>query len=407
MNRLLNLSAALLMLAACPAVPEPGPDAGDAGSPDAGLADGGQRDDGGQPDAGPLDGGTGDAGALNCDEATYDAILGTAQVGDQYRVVDSAVLPLSTWLPVAVLDELLPDAGLGLAVYGYAGDGRVHRLGTWPQLAAPATANLQFDAVSSEDRALQVLTTPLLPTTHGQLLAGYRTIRSGGFAGGAVSIFDTGRPDAGTQWFAAPGIESAAGLGSLFLVGSDALGGADGGRGVYSLDPEGLNAPRLIATYPAIPNENVRPGLMTLTANGVAVLGYYLDGASRHSLRLPAPFQLSAALRGGPALDLAAIPELTEEDDVANVVGFGSGVAVLHTRKAVGILPALGRLERYELTRAGGDAGIIVGTPETVLSADDQGCTAVSQLVPVTGGQTVIVGLWDRNGQRLVRLAPR
>jgi hypothetical protein len=31
----------------------------------------------------------------------------------------------------------------------------------------------------------------------------------------------------------------------------------------------------------------------------------------------------------------------------------------------------------------------------------------VSQLVPVNDGGTVIVGLWDRNGQRLVRLAPR
>jgi hypothetical protein len=28
----------------------------------------------------------------------------------------------------------------------------------------------------------------------------------------------------------------------------------------------------------------------------------------------------------------------------------------------------------------------------------------VSQLVPVTGGLSMIVGLWDRNGQRLVRL---
>lgn len=80
---------------------------------------------------------------------------------------------------------------------------------------------------------------------------------------------------------------------------------------------------------------------------------------------------------------------------------------MLRTRKASGILPALGRLEHYALTRVGGDAGTLVGAPVTILSADDEGCTAVSQLVPVTGGLTVIVGLWDRNGQRLVRLAPR
>lgn len=29
-----------------------------------------------------------------------------------------------------------------------------------------------------------------------------------------------------------------------------------------------------------------------------------------------------------------SMPDLTEADDVANVVGFGLGVAVLHTRKA-------------------------------------------------------------------------
>lgn len=393
MNRFLIWSASLSVLAACPPVPAPEPDAE---VPDAGFSDGGQEDAGAP-----------DAGAQRCDEAHFDAVLGTAHLGDAYRVVEWASLPVNTWLPVAALDELLPDAGVGLAVYGYAGDGRVYRLGTWPDLSAPSSENLHFDAVSPEDRARQVLTIPLLPTTQGRFLAAYRTIRTGGFSGGGLSLFDEARPDAGPQWVSARGVESAVGLGSLFLVGGDGLGEADGGRGIYALDPEGVTPPHLVATYPFVPGDNVRPGLMTLTANGVPVLGFYVDGASRHSLRLPALTQLSAALRGGTPLELAELPELTSADDVANVVGFGSGVAVLHTRKAVGILPALGRLERLELTRAGGDAGIIVGAPTTVLKADDEGCTAVSQLVPVQGGQTVIIGLWDRNGQRLVRLAPR
>ena len=81
---------------------------------------------------------------------------------------------------------------------------------------------------------------------------------------------------------------------------------------------------------------------------------------------------------------------------------------MLHTRKVRGILPALGRLEHYALSRVGGDAGTVVGAPATILSAaDDDACTVVSQLVPVTGGMNLVVGLWDRNGQRLVRLAPR
>ena len=146
---------------------------------------------------------------------------------------------------------------------------------------------------------------------------------------------------------------------------------------------------------------------MALTSNGVVVIGYYLDLAARHSARLPEPSLLTDALSGGPAIDLAATPELTQADDVANLASFGQGVVVLHTRKFRGMLPALGRLEHYELSRPGGDAGTAVGAPVTVLSASDESCTVVCQLVPVTGGLTVIVGLWDRNGQRLVRLAPR
>ncbi len=293
-------------------------------------------------------------------------------------------------------------------VYGYAGDGRMHRLGVWPDLAAPDSANVVFDAVPPADRALQVLTTPLVATTHGQLLAGYRTVRGGGFVGGGVSLFDTARPSAGTRWLAAPGVEAALGLGSYFLVGADGLGEAGGVRGVYGVDGDDTTLrPGLVATYPTIPGENVRPGLMALTANGVVAIGHYLDLAARHSVRLPEPSLLAVALSGGPAVDLAAAPELTQEDDVANLVSFGHGVAVLHTRKVRGVLPALERLEHYALSRPGGDAGTAIGAPVTVLSAADEGCTAVSQLVPVPGGATVIVGLWDRNGQRLVRLAPR
>lgn len=73
-----------------------------------------------------------------------------------------------------------------------------------------------------------------------------------------------------------------------------------------------------------------------------------------------------------------------------------------------GILPALGRLDYYELSRPGAGAGTAVGAPVTILSAaDGEACTVVSQLVPVAGGMNLIVGLWDRNGQRLVRLARR
>lgn len=390
-----------------------GPEAGppDSGPPDSSTADG-TTSDGGPPDGDTADGGSpdgdaSDGGPLGCDQAPHDPVLGTARLGAAYRVVDSAILPVTSWLPVAAVDEALPDGGTGLVVYGYAGDGFVHRLGVWPQLAAPDAANVVFDAVSSEDRKLQVLITPLLATTHGKLLAGYRTIRSIGFVTGGVSIFDTARPTAGTRWFAAPGVESVLGLGSFFLVGGTGLGAAGSTPGVYGLNAdEATPTPVLVAKYPAIANDAVRPGLMAATSNGLVVMGHYLDGAARHSLRLPEPSGVNAALSGGAAIDLAAAPELVQANDVANLASFGEGVAVLHTTQVKGVLPVLGRLEHYTLSRPGGDAGTAVGAPVTMLSASDDGCTVVSQLVPATS-LTVIVGLWDRNGQRLVRLAAR
>lgn len=424
MARRLELLSVLLALTACSSSSGPGRDGGDDGPLDgrdahvmtdadaAVTPDGGDdvsTSDGGDapatPDGGE-EGGTPDGGPLACDEAPHDPVLGTAKLGALYRVVDSATLPVTSWLPVAAVD-VVADGGVGLAVYGYGGDGYVHKLGLWPQLSEPSPANRVFDAVIPSDRTRQVITTPALASTQGQLLAGYRTIAGQNFVTGGVSLFDTAQPASGPRGLAAPGMESALGLGSYFLVGGDGLGAAGGARGVYGvLLADAVLQPVRVATYPLIVGEQVRPGLMAVTQNGVVVLGYYLDGAARHSLRLPAPNLLTAALSGGAPVDLADAPELTTADDVANIAALGPGVVLLHTRKVRGILPALGKLEHYALTKVSG-GGTTVGAPAPVLSADDDACTVVSQLVPVTGGTSVIVGLWDRNGQRLVRLAPR
>ena len=396
MNRGLGLSLTMSILAACSDPAQTSPDSGGA---DASAADARPSD------AAPADASApGDGALLACDLAPHDPVLGTARLGAAFRVLDSAVLPVTSWLPVAAVDEVAPGGGLGLAVYGYEATGKVHRLGHWPKLDAPSAANEVFDAVAPEDRALQVLITPTLATTQGRLLAGYRTLRAGSFVHGGVGLFDPSRPGSGATRRAAPGIESALGLGSYFLVGGDGLGDASGARGVYAVSTDG-GAPTLAARYPIVPGDTVRPGPMAITAGGVVVLGYYLDVRDRYSLRLPEPAPLAEALSGGAPVDLAAAPELTTADDVEGLASFGHAVAVLHTRKVVGILPALGRLDRYPVTRANG--GTVIGPPETILSAEDEGCTAVSQLVPVSGGMSLIVGVWDRNGQRLVRLAPR
>ena len=91
MTRLLGVLSWLCVLAACSAS-KPMPDAGDGGA------------DVPPPDAGPPDSSSpdGDGGSQTCDEIAHDAVLGTAQVGTGYRVVDSAVLPVTSWLPIAV-----------------------------------------------------------------------------------------------------------------------------------------------------------------------------------------------------------------------------------------------------------------------------------------------------------------
>jgi hypothetical protein len=410
----LRLSLVLFLAACSSSSSTPKPDGGD-GGPDAPQSEVGpdsnkQDSDAPDPDAPDADAHASDGGdasadgnAVSCDDALHDPVLGTARLGNGFRVFQSAVLPVTSWLPVAVVDESV-DGGVALVVYGYNGDGRVHRLGVWPNLSAPAASNLVFDAVSTADRARQVVITPSLVTTHGRLLAGYRTIQGGAFATGGVSIFDTAQPTAAPRWLAAPGIEAALGLGSYFLVGGDGLGGATGVRGVYFVgadDPK--STPGLLAKYPAVTGDVVRPGPMSVSSNGVVALGDYLDGADRHAVRLPEPALVTDSLSGGATIDLASAQELAEDEDVVNLTSFGPGLAALRTKKARGILPALGQLDFHALARPGGDAGTTVGPPVTILSASDD-CTAVSQLVPVTGGLSMIVGLWDRNGQRLVRL---
>lgn len=383
-------------------VPDGGP--ADAGSADAG-ADAGISDSG-VPDSGAPDSGTTDGGPLDCDSRAHDPVLGTAQVGAAYRLMDSAVLPGTAWVPVAVRDEVLADGGRGLVVFGYSATGTVHRLGVWPSLTEPTAANVVFDAVTADDRARQVIITPSLVNAQDKLLAAYRTISGGSFVDGGISVFDTNAPDAGTRWLAAPGNESVLALGSYFLVGGDGLAAAGGPRGVYGVKHDVMDLRAgLVATYPVIANENVRPGLMALTQHGLPVLGYYLDGADRHVLKLPAPSQVMEALSGaGGAIALGDAPELQLGDDVEALAGFNTGVVALHTQQARGALPALGALQWHGLTRQA-DGGTRVDAPVDVLRAADEGCTAVTQVIPAH--TVLIVGVWDKNGQRLLRLVPR
>ena len=192
-------------------------------------------------------------------------------------------------------------------------------------------------------------------------------------------------------------------------MGARGLGALSAARGVYALnvqtDPPAV---ALAAVYPdGDPSENVRPGPIAHTTQGLTVIGYYLDAADRHSLRLVPPAAFAEAMSGGTPVALAGLPELTPRDDVRGAAGFGAGVAVLHSRWAGGLLYGLGTLRYYPLSVQGGV--VSAGAPQDVLDSaahDELGaCTSVHRLEPV--GEDLLVTLADRErtGVRLVRIA--
>ena len=119
------------------------------------------------------------------------------------------------------------------------------------------------------------------------------------------------------------------------------------------------------------------------------------------------PAALAEAMSGGTPVALAGLPELTPRDDVRGAAGFGTGVAVLHSRWPGGLLYGLGTLRYYPLSVQGGV--VSAGAPQDVLDSaahDEFGaCTSVHRLEPI--GEDLLVTLADRErtGVRLVRIA--
>jgi hypothetical protein len=364
----------------------------DAGHTDAGQSDAGEPD-GGEPDAGELSG--------PCSEVAHDPVLGTAQLAPGFRVVESA--PLSENAATGVVLD-----ARGSGVYALTGTGHVHRLGLWPELGPPTEGNHVFDAVLPADRARQLDVTWGLESSGTHVLVAYRTIASGAFRDARVALFDTYHPEAGVTHLDAPGNETLSALGANFLVGGHGLGALSGTRGVYALNIQSSPpSVALAATYPEMgPSEIVRPGPIAHTTHSLTVLGYYLDGADRYSLRLVPPAQLAEAMSGGTPIALADMPELTSRDDVRGAVGFGTGVAVLHSRWPGGMVYGLGTVRLYPLTIEGGV--VSVGEAQDVLGSaahDELGaCTVVNRLDSL--GADLLVTLSDRlGGLRLVRIS--
>ncbi len=331
-------------------------------------------------------GGGGDSdGGVDCATATHDAVLGTLTLAGGATVLQSAALPQNV---VAV-------GAMGATLYGLTSAGGLHALGSLPTLSlGPALASVLTPADLAADAG--VFIGGSLAVSGTQLLAGY-TKPGAGFPG-AVARYDTS--DAGLTHVDAPGNYTLAGLPGGFLVNGGELGAATG-AGVYVLDEQG---PFALATFDAA--WMASSGFTARTANGVLLLGYFSAADFNNHVLAAPPSLYSAAVAGRSSFALAQGSPLLDAADLADLTALGNDAVVVRG----GFLSEppysafTTAVERLPLTVSGsGTQTVTAGTPVTLVNAPDT-CTRVT--FAVGGAATLLLGVEDKNGRRVVQLQP-
>jgi hypothetical protein len=145
-------------------------------------------------------------------------------------------------------------------------------------------------------------------------------------------------------------------------------------------------------------------GRSAMTANGIAIFGYFSALDEQEHLHAVPPAVYARALASGTPFSLADWPEIHAGSSGGLLVaGFGNGLAVhratvSETTGAVDTLDVL----RIPLTLGSEQRpSVRAGPPAPVLVSRDA-CTQVNLLVPM--GRDLLVGISDKNGGRLVRL---
>ncbi|TQF10186.1 hypothetical protein FJV41_40705 [Myxococcus llanfairpwllgwyngyllgogerychwyrndrobwllllantysiliogogogochensis] len=391
------------------------PDSGpvDSGMPDAGPVDSGTPDSGpvdptpdagpvdsGTPDAGPVDptpdAGTPDAGPVTCETTPHDAKLGTLQLQAGFVATETAPLPDG----ISALGSSPGPTYSFYAVQGGGKDAALYSMGTWPDLQLSPTK--LYDVVTPEDRAgsVAVYAGGYLINDGQRVFTGYTTGASG--SPGSLSLYDIATP-ASSSFLTAPKNYSAAAFSngdtSAVLLNGGGLGTLPTGLGIYgvvtSANPLGTVR---VANFPA--EGVVASGFTAVADNGVAALGFF-NGDFVNVIYGVAPSVVAQAITSGTPLELGSQSPIEVGSDFDSASSFGAGVVVNRGGYDENFSFVSTDVSRFALSTSTGSDTVTVGARAAVLDYVDQ-CTTVTMLEPL--GSDVLVGVADKNGQRLVRL---
>lgn|GEM_PF-1185866 len=390
------------------------PDAGpvDSGTPDAGPVDSGTPDSGpvdptpdagsvdsGTPDSGPVDptpdAGTPDAGPVTCETTPHDAKLGTLALQPGFVATETAPLPDG----IAALGSSPGPTYAFYAVQGGGKDAALYSMGTWPDLQLSTTK--LYDVVTPEDRAgsVTVYAGGYLINDGQRVITGYTTGASG--SPGSISAYDIATP-ASSSFLSAPKNYSAAAFSSgdtsAVLINGGGLGTLPTGLGIYGLvtSENPLGTVR-VANFP---EGTVGSGFTAVADNGVAALGYF-NGDFVNVIYGVAPSVVSQAITSGTPLELGNQTPIEVGSDFDSASSFGAGVVVNRGGYDENFSFVSTDVSRFALSTSSGGDTVTVGARASVLDYVDS-CTTVTMLEPL--GSDVLVGVADKNGQRLVRL---
>jgi hypothetical protein len=384
--RLAELVGALLagvMLAACSSHEIGGTGGGSAtgGSSTAGggaAAGGGSAMGGG----GSTGGGSATGAGMTdpCLAAPHDPVLGTLVLDGGATVVRSAPLP----------DGVVGVQEVAGALYGLFSDATVRPLGA---ASSPDAGAVLADVIAPADRNGGAFVSLFLAGTATHLLAGYTT--SGSAFPGNVALIDV--HDAGVRYVNAPANFSAVGFSDGFAINGGGIGTVGSEDAVYLLDTLDAGTSELTSFDMSW---MAASGFNASTSQQVLLLGYFDVMDSKNHVRAAPPAQYGAAVSSGTPFMLSASVEVAASDDIVGLGSVDTDAVVVHG----GFLASgsfASHVDRVPLALAG--ATVTPGATKPMLVAHDE-CTSV--LFTATTGTSLLLGISDKNGQRLVTVSP-
>jgi hypothetical protein len=320
--------------------------------------------------------------------AQHDAVLGTLKLDGGALVVNSAAIP----------DDIVAVGLRGATLYGVSQQLSLHSLGVLPNLTmGTAIASI----VAPADRDAGVFVSGFVASSGNFVVAGYTKL--GTTFPGSLALVNV--VDGGATYVDAPGNYTAVGIDQGFVLNSIGLG-TQTGSAIYALNTsDGGIATHTVATF----NSAWQPasGFTGITPTGIGLFGYFGKADFQNHVRGVAPDAWKPAFEGATALPLsdATSREVLAGDDISDVTTSGENMIVI--RGGYESTPPYSaftvRVEKIPLMLSVGLGTVQTGTPVTVIDAPDK-CTRVS--FAVGRGTTLLLGVADKNGRRVVQLQP-